>query len=150
MRIRALIIDDEPAVRRLLWSLCDGRGYETFTFPDPGFCPLHVVHTCPCPNGTACTHIILTDVKMLRVNGLEFIAALQKKGCRVPFVGIMSGSWLENDRERADDLGCRLFDKPFRVDEVTAWLQQVESRLSPAPPLYDWLALNAYRARPLE
>jgi len=35
MRLRAVIFDDEPLMRQLLWSLLDRRGYEVFTFPDP-------------------------------------------------------------------------------------------------------------------
>ena len=79
MRIRAVILDDEPVIRRMLWTLCDERGYEVFTFRDPCVCPLHTIRKCPCPDGTICADIIISDVTMLNVSGLDFIEDLLNK-----------------------------------------------------------------------
>ena len=44
MSYRALIFDDQKEIRQMLWALFDSRGYEVFTFPHPGLCPLAEAH----------------------------------------------------------------------------------------------------------
>lgn len=51
---RAVIFDDNDSIRRNLWYFFDQRGYEVFTFPEPGVCALHVVRECPCPANISC------------------------------------------------------------------------------------------------
>ncbi len=138
MRLRALIFEDEAAIRQLLWFVCDRRGYEVFTFPDPGMCPLHVIDRCPCPAGTSCADIIISDINMLEVNGLDFVEALATKGCALPHFALVSGAWTDEDRARASRLGCTLFVKPFSFVELTTWLEHVERRVAPTRRLLDW------------
>lgn len=138
MRLRAVIFDDHVSIRRFLWSVCDQRGYEVFTFPDPGMCPLHVIHRCPCPAGTTCADIIISDINMLQVNGLDFVETLPTKGCALPHFALISGGWSDVDRARAHRLGCHLLMKPFSLVELTTWLEQVEARVAPTRRLLDW------------
>ena len=138
MRLRAVIFEDDTGIRQSLWLLCDRRGYEVFTFPDPGLCPLHVIDRCPCAKGITCTDIILSDLSMPQVQGLDFVEALLAKGCVVPHVGLMSGDWPEADAARAVRLGCQLFRKPFSLAEIEAWLTKVETLVPPDRGLLRW------------
>jgi DNA-binding response OmpR family regulator len=138
MRLRAVILDDHAGIRQALWALCDGRGYEVFTFPSPGLCPLHVMDRCPCAPGITCADIILSDLNMPQVQGLNFVEALVAKGCAVPHIALMSGEWSDADEARAAHLGCRLFRKPFSLADITAWLTTVEARVPPDRGLLAW------------
>ena len=138
MRLRAVIFDDEASIRESLSYLCDRRGYEVFAFPDPGLCPLHVMDRCPCAPGIACTDIILSDLNMPQVQGLNFVEALVAKGCAVPHIALMSGAWSEADEARAAHLGCQLFRKPFSIAAIDAWLTKVEALVSPGRELSPW------------
>ncbi|MFZ2631808.1 MAG: response regulator, partial [Desulfosalsimonadaceae bacterium] len=82
MTFRALIFDDEPAIRELLWSLFDSRGYEVFTFPNPATCPMCETEICPCPLTEACADVILSDVNMPVKNGVDFLEEQIGKGCK--------------------------------------------------------------------
>jgi len=138
MRLRALIFDDHASIRQFLGFVCEQRGYEVFTFADPGRCPLHVIHRCPCPPGTTCADIIISDINMLQVNGLDFVAALPTKGCALPRFALISGAWSDEDRARARRLGCHLLTKPFSLVELTTWLEHVEAGVAPTRRLLDW------------
>jgi DNA-binding response OmpR family regulator len=138
MRLRALIFDDEAVMRQLLWTLCDQRGYEVFTFPDPGLCPLHIFTSCPCPTGSVCADIVISDINMMHVNGLDFVEGLLNKHCHAPHIALMSGAWTDADLARAARLGCTLFAKPFRSAEIMAWLERVEAMISPNRRLIAW------------
>ena len=50
MRLRAVVLDEDPLVRQLLYAVLDTRGYEVFTFPHPGVCPIHMADRCLCPS----------------------------------------------------------------------------------------------------
>ena len=138
VRLRALIFDDDAMVRQVLWAICDRRGYEVFTFPDPGLCPLHAVGSCPCDAGSTCTDIIISDLDMPNVKGLDFVESLLGKGCACRIIALVSGGWSAEDRARARGLGCMVFEKPFHVSEINEWLEGVEESLAPDRKLYDW------------
>jgi hypothetical protein len=40
----------------------------------------------------------------------------------------MSGDWSDGDRSRAQALGCKIFSKPFDLDELSTWVDE-SSRL---------------------
>ena len=130
MRPRILIFDDNPAVRQLLLTAAERRGYESFTFQDPSFCPLHAKDQCPCESATGCADIIISDLDMPNVKGLDFVETLVVNGCRCRHIALMSRSWSAGDIDRARRLRCRLFAKPFQIGEVTEWFAEVERTLS--------------------
>lgn len=139
MRHRAVIFDDDPLIRFTLWDLFDGRGYEVFTFPEPGLCPLHVVLKCPCPSDTSCADLILSDVNMHGSNGIDFIQQLIQKGCRQRHFALMSGNFSEDDVARGSVLGCELFTKPLDMHQVVEWIDKVERSIPSERVLYDWV-----------
>ena len=138
MRLRAVIFEDEPGIREFLWRLCDRRGYEVLTFPDPGLCPLHVMDRCPCPPGTVCADLLLSDLQMPEVAGLDFVEGLLAKGCVAPHLGLMSGAWSPAAHARAVRLGCRLFQRPFDMAELLAWFDTVEAQVDFTRALLEW------------
>ena len=138
MQLRALIFEDEAALRDMLRTLFDQRGYEVLTYPDTGMCPLKPVNECPCPPGAICADVIISDVRMPGTNGLDFIQGMIEKKCRRPHTAIMSGSWTDVEVERAAQLSCKVFKKPFQMAEVIDWLHQVEKIISPERRLFDW------------
>ena len=138
MRPRAVVFEDELWIRELLWDVFDQRGYEVFKFPDPGLCPLHAAERCPCPGGTLCADVIISDLRMPNVNGLDFLEALRTKGCQKPRFAMTSGYWTDAEVERARQLGCKVFIKPFQLSEITQWLEEIEPLIVRDRQLLDW------------
>jgi DNA-binding response OmpR family regulator len=146
MRLRAIICEDHPAVREVLRLLCERRGYEVFAFAHPGLCPLHTIGQCPCGPGGACADLILSDLQMPEVDGIEFVEVLLAKRCVAPHIALMSGGWTDTGRARAVGLGCRLFTKPFDMMELLAWFDWVETQVAPTRVLVAWATLEEARS----
>jgi len=138
VRRRAVIFDDNDSIRRCMWNFFDQRGYEVFSFPEPGVCPLHVVRECPCPVDTSCSDLIISDVNMHGANGIDFLEGLIQKGCRQRRFALMSGDFSDADLIRASRLGCTLFDKPLDVAALTAWVEETERSIPLERKLFDW------------
>ena len=138
MSYRVLIFDDQKEIRQLLWSLFDDRGYEVFTFPHPAICPLAEADCCPCPPDQSCTDIIISDVDMPILNGLDFIEQQIGKGCRCKYIALMSGAFTDEQIAKATALGITLFRKPFRITDIINWLDRIEKEIDPRRELTDW------------
>ncbi len=133
MQLRAIVIDDDEACRFLLTQILKNRGYEVVSFPNPGACPLFKNSECSCPADIACGDFLLTDNRMPGISGLEFIDRQVKGGCKgkVANKAVLSGTWSQEELCQAQQLGCKVFEKPYRSEEIETWLE-VQEKLIPA------------------
>jgi CheY-like chemotaxis protein len=139
MKVRAFILDDNESVRSLISSILEERGYEVLSSSEPLFCPIYLDRECPCPVKYMCGDIFITDINMPNVTGLEFIENQIHNDCKaiVQNKAVMSGAWTDAELEYAKRLGCQIFHKPLRIDEITRWLDECEKRIDPNRKLAD-------------
>jgi DNA-binding response OmpR family regulator len=137
MQKRALIFDDEELIRFLYRDVCQKHGYEVFEFSSPAHCPLHARNQCVCAAGEACTDVIISDLDMPKVKGLDFVEAQIRKGCHCQHILLVSGSCDESTYAQARKLGCKVLEKPFRAQQIDAWLDEVDRSLSTTRVLHD-------------
>jgi len=133
-----IVFDDNQQVRDALKLVLQSKGYEVFVYADPASCPLQHAHDCPCSEGELCADIILTDIDMPSVSGLDFIESQTHKGCKIQNIGIMSGAWSDSDRKRAEALGCTVLEKPVSLSILRAWLNDCADRIDRSKALSDW------------
>jgi DNA-binding NtrC family response regulator len=81
MSTRVLIVEDEPAQRRILEEMVKRFGFEVFT-ADSGFKGLEALNTA---SGASIALIIL-DLMMPGMDGLEFLERLQSKRGDIPVI----------------------------------------------------------------
>ncbi len=91
MKIRAIVLEDDDNIRSLISSILNKREYQVFAYQEPGACPLNLKHACPCPLEHACGDIIITDINMPNISGLNFIENLLNQGCKINNFMLMSG-----------------------------------------------------------
>ena len=137
LRYRVLVFEDNDYIRSSLWQFFDSRGYEVFTFPDPSLCPLNEKQYCDCPLKHACSDIILSDINMPMVKGIDFIKNMKRKGCKVKNIAIMSGDWTVEAIEEAGKFGLKVIEKPFKFEVLDDWLNMCESGLKEDRKLSD-------------
>jgi DNA-binding NtrC family response regulator len=123
-RCRVLVFDDEEGIRKMLLRILSGRGCEVIAYPSARGCT-----RCICGPGERCADVLLSDVSMPPVNGLDFVENQRSVGCRFAEIGLMSGSWTPTGQKRAQRLGCRVFPKPLDLDEVCGWVESCTERV---------------------
>ena len=127
LSIRAIIIDDEPAVLSTLKRILEHRRYEVEIYADPVQTPLFRSMGCPCSLQAECPDLIISDYNMPAVNGVELLESAIKKGCRCRHLALISGAGLpEGDLIRMAKYGTRYFLKPLDFDDFYGWLDRVE------------------------
>ncbi len=135
-RPRVLVFDDDELVRELLGAICERRGYQVVTFANPGICPLNAEHHCPCGPEEVCADVIFSDLEMPQVKGSDFLEALLRKGCHCKHIALVSGSCEGEEVARAARLGLKFIAKPFQVQEIEEWLDEVEHSMGGTPVLH--------------
>ena len=131
MKFRTILCEDNEHVREIFNHILDERGHEVFSFEDAGDCPLNSLTECICDHKNPCSDIIITDVSMPKVSGLEFVENLRKKGCQIKDIAMVSGYWTEKDISAAKEIGCTVFHKPLQPEELNAWLDNCEKKIDP-------------------
>ena len=135
---RVIVFDDNEDIRLLMETVFKNNGCEVITYEDPSLCPLQQSHDCRCNDKETCTDIVLTDIDMPNVSGLDFIERQIKKGCTIKNIGIMSGLWSDENMERAKKLGGKVFEKPVSPSSIAGWVQECLERRKLGRVLSNW------------
>ncbi len=131
MALRVLIFEDNDILRSTLEHILEELGYEVFTFPDPGMCPVYDSANHNCPLDHACADVMISDVNMPTQTGLELIKDRKQKGCKIKYRALMSGDWTDFNLKFAQELGCHVFHKPFNVKKMLQWLADCSKQIAP-------------------
>lgn len=132
MKLRILVLEDDEVTRKSLALLLRKYGYEVIDAPEPTLCPIYLSAET-CSHEDVCGDFLLTDNRMPKMSGLEFIEAQSQKGCKgvIGNKAVMSGFWSVEEREKAEKCGCKIFKKPFHIEEVIEWLEERKNFISP-------------------
>jgi two-component system response regulator MprA len=121
---RVLVVEDDKAVRESLRRSLEFNGYDVALAGD-GAEALAVI-------GSAHPDVVLMDVMMPRLNGLEATRALRSAGNDVPIIVLTA---LDAVGDRVDGLDAGADDyltKPFALPELLARLRALLRRVVPA------------------
>lgn len=128
-KTKVLFLEDDALINEMFTKAFRNYGYEVYSFDTPAVCPLQEHKECRCSEKQTCVDIILTDIKMPLMSGLEFIEIQRKKKCKCNNIAIMSGNISVEARMRAKELNIQLFEKPVALEELVGWFKEVENTL---------------------
>ena len=113
-----LVVDDEPTLCALLQTVLRGKGFAVWAAESgPAAVEIYREHT-------SAISVVLLDVRMPAMDGPKTLAALRAVNPAVACC-FMTGYAGEHTPESLLGMGAiRLFDKPFRLDEMTGVLWQ--------------------------
>lgn len=74
---------------------------------------------------------------MPKMTGFEFLKELQSYGCKVQNIAVMSTAWEESELEYFEGVGCKILEKPFKMNELAKWLDECEKKIDPNFKLSD-------------
>lgn len=129
MRLRILVFEDDVNIREILVQILTSKGHEVFAYPDPSACPVYNHSTCGCAKNQPCADLLITDINMPNMSGLDLLASQQQKGCQIlpPHKAVISADLSGLEREDLKNLHFRAFKKPFRFSELLAWVDECEA-----------------------
>jgi putative two-component system response regulator len=127
-RPRALCVDDEPALLRLITILLERMGFDVATAPAPD-AALKLF------DGDG-FDLIITDIQMPGMDGHAFLAAIRQRDPQVPVVVATGHASLENAIRALRDGASGMLVKPFTGEEFRA---EVTSALERARIRHDAL-----------
>jgi two-component system chemotaxis response regulator CheY len=105
-----MIVEDDPAIRRLYSLLMSNAGYEVLEAED-GQVALETYEEQPC-------HLIITDMNMPRMGGMDLIRELRKKRYTV-YIIMVTAYGTQKTAEMAYNLGTdEYIPKPFDFEEL--------------------------------
>ena len=127
-QLNAIVIDDNELSRTVLADILKERQIRVTTYADQTDFLTACGSDCRCKQKPCCD-IILTDNRMHMMNGLTFLARLDAMSCCVPkaHTAIISGDWSDEDIEKAQQLGCVIFDKPCNIDQLYSWVDDISA-----------------------
>ena len=115
-----LIVDDEQSIRRTLRDMFEAQKFEVST-TDRGE---RAVSKCLARD----YDMVLMDVRMPGIDGLEAVQQLRRRNCQVPII-MMSGYRVEQLMIQARAAGVIAFmQKPLDVAEVISLMRSVGVR----------------------
>ena len=119
---RVLVVDDEENLRLVLRTFLKRQGYEV-EVADNGASALLKVETFG-------PDVILTDVRMPQMGGLDLLATLKAKGNRATVIVMSAYGNVELALEAMKAGAYDYLQKPFKNEEVLLTLKKAEERES--------------------
>ena len=123
---KILIVDDYEPIRAVARRVLATDGHEIWDVPD-GVQALDLLEIIT-------FDLVLTDVFMAAVDGIDLLARIQQRGYSVPVI-VMSGGGLASREEvlaRAKECGAvAILAKPFTPQQLR---ETIEPLLKPPPP----------------
>ena len=104
MKLRVAVFDENDTNRYWLWEVLDERGYEVFTFPDPGLCINNLRPDTPCERDCDCVDIIIADLKIPNIFSLGAVEGQKKNGCQCEYFALMNSEWSDDDIKYATEV----------------------------------------------
>ena len=125
-QLRALVVDDEAVVRKMMATLLSDAGFDCIE-ADSGEKALSVLKDA----GDQLPAIGLLDLKMPGMDGVDLANAMQRDHPDVPIVAV-TGSMKMYDIEDLLKAGfAAILTKPFKPERLQKLCQQLANRSSP-------------------
>jgi two-component system, NtrC family, response regulator AtoC len=122
LRIRLLVVDDEQSIRKLCMTVGEGLGYACME-ANSGETALALLETLP-------VHMVLTDLVMPNMTGLEFLERVKKQFPHTE-VAVMTGHGSIETAVQAMKLGAYDYiSKPFSpLEELRLFLRRMAEKV---------------------
>lgn len=128
---RILVVEDMEVNREIAAEILRGTG-ASFDFAEDGQICLDMVSSSP----PEYYDLILMDISMPRMDGLEATRKLRQRGCSLPIIA-MTANVSEQDRNAAMEAGMNAFaEKPIFIDKLFAVLSEYLQEKQPGSVIF--------------
>jgi len=133
MTTRILVFGDHEEIGNLYSLFLRSKGYEVFHFPSPATCALIAQQKCTCSREHVCADILIAEMDMEGMTGLDLIRHQRERGCRTlpEHKAVLSTRFTNRQEYEARALGCKALRKPFRLLDMMEWVRKCEESIPP-------------------
>jgi two-component system response regulator MprA len=125
-RVKIMVVDDERAVRESLRRALELEGYEIDLAADGGEALARL-------NGDDQPDVLILDVLMPGIDGLEVARRVRRAGNRIPILMLTARDAVENRVEGLDAGADDYVTKPFALEELLARVRALLRRTAEGP-----------------
>jgi hypothetical protein len=111
-------------------------GYEVLAYREPSICPVWVSDDY-CSKSSPCADIIITDLVMPKMTGIELFREQSRKGCKVSMKNkaFIADHFDDIKINEIVEPGYIVFEEPIDYQKMTAWLHAREQQMDLSRPL---------------
>lgn len=120
-KTKILVLDDEPIVCKRLKPALEKKGYEVETF----FRSIEALNRIRERN----FDIVITDLKMEGLNGMEFLAEVKEHSPETEVIVITGFATMEAAKESFQKGVFDFLAKPFKLGEIHEVVKKAETKL---------------------
>lgn len=133
LRLRVFIIEPSDAMRESLLMHVESLGHEVITASSADLCPHYHSSGQSCLQENACGDALILGQDLPALKGIDFIERRITGGCKGAAVNnaIICRPWSYHEQARSKALGCRFFETPIHLSEISEWLKKVADSTSP-------------------
>lgn len=116
-----LILDDEPIVSKRLKPSLEKKGYRVETYTDSASALERVQNQQ--------FDIVITDLKMEGIDGMEFLTEVKKLWPRTEVIVITGFATMDTAKESFQKGIFDFLAKPFKISEITEVIKRAEEKI---------------------
>jgi DNA-binding NtrC family response regulator len=120
-KLRILVLDDEPIVCKRLKPALEKQGYLVDTFTQSAAAMQQIQE--------AVYDIIITDLKMKGVDGMQFLEEAKRRSPRTEVIVITGFATMETAKESFHKGVFDFIAKPFKLSELQEVVTRAETKL---------------------
>jgi DNA-binding NtrC family response regulator len=114
---KILVVDDEPGIRELLFDILNFLGYQSLMASNG----IEALETLARNE----VDLIISDIRMPRMNGIELLKTVKERNLEIPFVLISGYKINDADRAFAEELANGFLAKPFEIEQIKALINNL-------------------------
>lgn len=125
-KLKVIIFEENQTILRRFKELFKFKGHNVLSYSEPTVCPLFKDTQCDCPKDSPCADVLIADMTMEHMTGLEFFEHQRKRGCKTPDGNkLLLVEEITADQKRAiGNLGCGYIKKPFNEYDFAKWMER--------------------------
>lgn len=132
MSLKVAVLDEEESLRRLISLIISQKGHTAMPSHEPDYCPVYTGEQAVCPRDQSCFDLVIIDSRPPKMHALQFIKKQIEGGCK-GMVGnklVLSTRLSGKEVSLAEELGCHISKKPFKIEEVLLWLDDCVAKVN--------------------
>lgn len=128
--LKVIVFEDDKPTAQIVKKLLNTFGHDVTLHTSPLSCPVFSSSTNACPNTSPCADVVISDVSMPGMNGIDFLRLQKDHGCKIhdDYKALMSAALSPEQENNIRTLGYKFFKKPFKSLDIIEWLEGCAKR----------------------